>query len=610
MSLVTILWSTASGACLMLALMHLLVWARDRRSWANLCFSITVLGAVGLSVCEMITMRAASPHSFGMGMRWAHVAISLVTAGSLGFVHFYFGTGKVWLLAAVLCLRLLAVVANFVTGLNLHVAAIQSLQKVPFLGEQVSILGEWTPNPWVRLGQLAALLHIVYVMDASIRLWRQRSPEARRRAAIVGGGLVLFIGLAATQAGLVAAGILRMPFLVSAPFLGVVMAMGYELSRDVLRSAQLTRELRESEQRMALGAEAANQGIWIRDLKRSEIWATDKWRTLFGFEKSEKLELDRILEKVHPEDREMVFQTLERAILGDGSYETEYRLLLPDKSIRWIASQGRVEFDATGKPLLVRGVSTDITPRKTAELEAASQRKELAHLSRVSTLGEFAGALAHELNQPLTAMLSNAQAGQRFLKQDTPDMNEITDILGDITEDAKRAGDIIHGMRAMFRKDVSAEKEPVDLNDVVRQVLSLLHSEIVGRKIRMDLRLAETLPVTNASRVEVQQVLMNLILNGLDAMKAQETPSCLTITTVREEDRIILSVKDNGPGIREDLLERLFEPFVSTKSGGLGLGLAISRSLMERFGGELVGRNDPAGGAVFHMKLPAVEKTK
>ena len=289
MSWITIVWSAAAGACLLMALMHVLVWSRNRRAWANLCFAITVLGVIGLVACEMITMRTESPAVFGRAIRWTHLVYGIGVAGSLGFVHFYFGTGRRWLLVLALGLRVLAVVMNFTTGLNLHIRTIQSLQQVNFLGEQVSILGEWSPNPWVALGQIAALAQLVYVVDASIRLWRTGAPESRKHAVVLGGTLSFFILAVSGQAGLVAAGVLRMPFLVSVPFLGMLMAMGYELSRDVLRAAQLGRELRESEQRMILAAEATSLGIWVRDLVRNEVWATDEWRTLLGFDKEEAL---------------------------------------------------------------------------------------------------------------------------------------------------------------------------------------------------------------------------------------------------------------------------------------------------------------------------------
>jgi PAS domain-containing protein len=165
-------------------------------------------------------------------------------------------------------------VMNFSTGLNLHIQSIQSLQSVNFLGEPVAMLGEWTLNPWVRLGQLAALVQFAYVLDASIRLWRTGGRASRRRALSVGGPLAFFIVFASAQAGLVASGVLRMPMIVSFPFLAVLLAMGYELSRDVLRATQLAGALRERDQQMALATEAANLGVWVRDLVGNGIWAS------------------------------------------------------------------------------------------------------------------------------------------------------------------------------------------------------------------------------------------------------------------------------------------------------------------------------------------------
>ena len=203
MSWITVIWSTALGTCLMMMLIHLLVWGRERRSWGNLFFSLTVFSVIGLVVLEMVSMHTESPEVFGATFRWAHFFYGVGVWASLGFVQFYFGTGRLWLLAPALGLRFCAVVANFTTGQNLHVAAIHSLQKINFLGEQVSIMGEWTGNPWVRLGQLAALFQIAYVMDASFRLWRKGSPESRRRALTVGVSLSFFMIFAAAQSALV-----------------------------------------------------------------------------------------------------------------------------------------------------------------------------------------------------------------------------------------------------------------------------------------------------------------------------------------------------------------------------------------------------------------------
>ncbi len=367
MSWVTIIWSMIASVSFTLATIYLLIWFRERRSWAYLCFFVLAAGVIGMSAGEFGAMYAKSPAEYGAAIRWGHFAFGSIVVGSLGFVHFYFGTGKVWLLGAALGLRLLAVVANFTTGLNLHISAIQSLKQVNFLGEPVSMLGVWTPNPWVRLGQLAALAQFVYVVDASLRLWRTGTRESRRQAVLVGGTLAFFILFSSAQAGLVAAGVLRMPFIVSFPFLAVLVAMGYELSRDVLRASQLGRELRESEERMTMATEAANLGVWVRDLVRNEISASAKWRALFGFTAAERLDLEKFLQRLHPDDRVISSQALARASSGDGHYEADFRVVLPDGRMRWINSRGRVEFNTGGKPVRMRGISADITERKRME---------------------------------------------------------------------------------------------------------------------------------------------------------------------------------------------------------------------------------------------------
>ena len=330
MSWITVIWSATSGACVALALMHLLIWSRNRRLWANLCFSVTVMGVLGLAIMEMVTMRTESPDVFGRAILWTHLVYAIGVAGSLGFVHFYFGTGRTWLLALAIGLRLLAVVANFATGVNLHIASIQSLQTITFLGEQVSVLGEWVSNPWMRLGWIASVVQLGYVVDATVRLWRTGSPESRQRAGFVGGALAFFVIFAVVNAALVAGGVLRMPLLTSVPFLGLLLVMGYELSRDVLRAAQLSGDLQDSEERITLAAEAANLGHWSRDLTRNEIWASENWRGMFGFAKSERLDFNQILQRLHPDDREAVRRTFANAIERDGRYETEFRVVLPD----------------------------------------------------------------------------------------------------------------------------------------------------------------------------------------------------------------------------------------------------------------------------------------
>ena len=201
--------------------------------------------------------------------------------------------------------------------------------------------------------------------------------------------------------------------------------------------------LRESEKRMRLAVEAADFGIWIRDLRRNEIWATDRWRAIFGFEPEEPLNLDTILRRIHLEDRDTVRSVMTQVIHGDGIYEITFRLLLATGEVRWITSHGRTEFDGSGKPNLVRALSLDITERKQAEEEKQLLQQEIAHAGRVSLMGQLASALAHEINQPLGAILRNAEAAELFLQNPSPDLKEVRESLADIRTDEQRAGEVI-----------------------------------------------------------------------------------------------------------------------------------------------------------------------
>ena len=244
----------------------------------------------------------------------------------------------------------------------------------------------------------------------------------------------------------------------------------------------------------------------------------------------------------------------------------------------------------------------DLTARKRAEMEAQKQRVELAHLSRVALLGELSGTLAHELNQPLTAILANVRAAQRLLGADPPDLPEIGSILEDIAQDDRRAGEVIHRLRAFLRKG-DMQPRPLDLNEVVGEVLDLVHSDMIHRMVTIDTLLASGLPTVVADRVQMQQVLLNLILNASEAMSGMTRDHrSLVIATSASDAAVRLSLADQGTGVPSDKLEWIFEPFATTKDHGLGLGLAICRSIVTAHGGRLWAENN-GKGATFHLEL-------
>ena len=248
----------------------------------------------------------------------------------------------------------------------------------------------------------------------------------------------------------------------------------------------------------------------------------------------------------------------------------------------------------------------DITDRKRAQLEADSHRQELAHLGRVATLVELSGTMAHELSQPLTAVLSNAQAARRLLDREPPDVDQIRDAIDDIIRNDKRAGAVIEHLRSLLRKGDST-RQPVDLNDVVRETLDLAVGELLSRRVPVTWALADAIPFVQADRVQLQQVVLNLVMNACDAMDG--TPAAgrrLVLTTANGNGFVRLAVTDRGRGIPDGQLERVFEPFVTFRDQGLGLGLAISRSIVTDHGGSIRAENNPDGGATFHCALPVI----
>lgn len=439
MNWVVAIWSATAGASTLLALVYLVVWSRDRRSWANLCLVFSVVGVLGLLVCELTTMYTESPEVFGQTVRWTHLVYAIGVFGSLGFVHFCFRTGSSWLLALAVALRLLVVAANFTTGVNLHVVVIHTLQKVTFLGEQVSVLGDWVPNPWVSLGLLASLVQLIYVVDAAIRLWRTGSVESQRLALVVGGTLALFTIGAPAQAALVATGVLHTPFIVSFPFLGVVVAMAYELSRDLGRTAQLGRELRENGRQLALATEAANLGIWSRSLPEKVIWANAQWRELFGFRKTERLDVERVAHRLHPDDRKRIHKAFGEAIKNTGHYEEEYRVMLPNGQIRWIASRGNVEF-SRGQPVLIRGVALDVTRRRQAEEATFGLIRRL-----ISAQEDERMRLARELHDDVNQSLALLAIELDIFSQKPPtSSSELRRRMGELSAQVKNLSSSVH----------------------------------------------------------------------------------------------------------------------------------------------------------------------
>ena len=355
----------------MIAFPHLLVGLR-RRTWENLFFVLAALSVAGIAWIELTMMHARTVERIGHAQQWVHLPVFFLVIAVTGFVYFYFGTARPWLGIAAILTRLVSLAINFASPPNVNFREITGLRHFEFLGDTVA-MPEGIISPWTHVSELSSLLALIFVVDASFTLWRRGSAQDRRRAVLVGGSIALFIVLAAGMSALTHAGLLHTPYLVSLPFLGVVMAMGCELSYDILHAAETARRLhaseaalRESDTQMSLAASGAHLALWVWNIETDEVLFTEKGRALFGFAEGEPISSRRFLQTVHEEDRALMEELIERARAEGSDFEREYRIVHPDGKTRWIAGYGRVQLNEQGKPTCMRGVSRDVTERRMA----------------------------------------------------------------------------------------------------------------------------------------------------------------------------------------------------------------------------------------------------
>ena len=386
MSWVTIIWSMVASACLTLAAIHLLVWRARRSAWANLLFALTAVSTAVFAGCEFGMMRAETPGQFGTALRWLHVPTLVIVLSVVGFVRLHLRAGRPWLAWTACTLRVFSLLLNFLVGQNLNYLEVTRLRHIPFLGESVAI-AEGVSNPWMLVGQLSLLFLVVFVADATITVWRRGD---RRLALVIGGSLTFSMLLGPLQGVLVLWQIVEWPVTTSWFFMPVVAAMAHEMSRDTLRAAKLSDDLRESEARMTLAADAANLGMWFGDILNQRLWTSDQCKRLFGYAPHTELTPEDLHARVHPEDRALRERAIEQALAGAGKYDPQFRVVLPDGTVRWLASAGRVERDAAGNPTRFLGVAIDITERRNAEAAARdlggrlinAQEKERSRIAR------------------------------------------------------------------------------------------------------------------------------------------------------------------------------------------------------------------------------------
>jgi len=607
MNWVTVIWCLTAGICLALAGVHLLVWLRARDSWLNLLFSCSAVAVAVIAGLELSMMHSRSTTQFGIVQRWMHVPVWLLVVSLVWFLRFYFGTGRDWLAWTVCGARTLALVLNFASHPNLNFSEITSLRQIQLWGEMVSApIG--VTNRWTLVGQLCSLLFLVYVVDAAITAWRRGD---RRRALMMGGVMSIGIFAAAGQAALLVWGVVAMPYFLSLVFLAIVLVMSYELSQDLLRAAQLAGQLQASEAEFRSLFELSAVGAAQAHPDTGRLTRVNKrFCEITGYSANELLAMT-YRDLTHPED--VVIDALKIEAVKQrqaDTWESEKRYIRKDGAVVWVSVNGTVICDKNGLPYCLLATIRDITRRRQAEKALAEHRGELAHVNRVFTMGELAASLAHELKQPLTGILSNAQAGELLLDRTPLDAGELQGVLTDVISDTRRASEIIDQMRN-FLRGRDTPRRPVDINVIVEEVLRIVHSEAVIRDIRLSTELEPKLPLVMGDRIQLQQVLLNVIANAQQAMvRMNSSARRLIIRTTQNEDGcVMITADDSGPGFEPGTLGKAFQPFFTTKPEGIGMGLAICMSIIEAHSGKISAANRPEGGVRIQIELPAAENS-
>ena len=388
----------------------------------------------------------------------------------------------------------------------------------------------------------------------------------------------------------------------SEPYRKFVLQCRDVLEADLRAVARLSGELTRSEAYLEEAQRFSHTGSFGWRVSTGEIvWSKESFR-IFGYDQSLAVTLDRVIQRVHPEDRALVQRTLDRASRDGKDFDHEYRLLMPDDSIKHVHVVAHAVRDHANELEFI-GAVMDVTEARRVEQEMYQARTELAHVTRVATAGELAAAIAHEIRQPITGMVTMANAALRWLSRENPDIGRARDAMNKVVAAGHQASDVITNVRGLFGKDTQ-EKTPTDLNTLIQSVLAMVSIDLHKQSIESQLTLSEQLPPVVGNEVQLQQVILNLVINAIESMNTAQ-PRVLSIKSeITGRNGVRVSIADTGSGIDQANLNRIFEPMFTTKARGMGMGLSICKSIIESHNGRIWLTAGSSRGSVFQFELP------
>lgn len=600
-----VIWSAVAGACCTFAIVHGLVWWRRREAVLNGLFALVAIASATLALTEQRLLDSNTIDEYAFWLRLYMVPVCLLLIALLFYTRRDLPYAKHWLGWLAVGLRVpLILILLFDGGTRLYFE-ITALQKIEFFGQRLAVVTT-TTGPLVYVGQASLALFTIYLADAA---WGARRAGLAQRAQLVGAFAVLF-ALGGIWSHLSLWHDVRLPYAVMPVFVPIVLLVGLELSANLIRARELESRLRESERQLSLAVDSAKAGLWRVDVETGEIWGNARTHELANLKVGDSKQFKDFADVVHPDDRRRFLHMFRDETGGyrvDASLE--FRAVLPSGEVRWYSSHGRRIVGEDDGRVSLWGVTIDITERKQGDEERLRRAQQMERISRLAIMGELAAVVAHEINQPLAVVLSSAETAQMLLANENPDLHEVRTVLGEIVAADARAAAIVKRFRGLLQHR-DPQLQTIDLYEAITGVLAFMRSELQRRGVRVEwqadaTQLDKTEYVVAYDPVRLDQVLVNLIVNGCDAMSANApNDRTLAVTLVRTPAGAVIGVKDIGTGLRERA-ETLFEPFYTTKAEGLGLGLAIARSIVEAHGGSIWVTPGEGRGVTFSFSIPA-----